>query len=204
MKKLTASVFAVVLSSSFVMLSAQNTKDTLKTKNIEEIVVTGALGIKKKQDAVTAASQVVGTKELNAASNPNAVQSLTGKVAGLQITTTNVGVNSSNRIVLRGTRSITSDNQALIVIDNVISSSAVFQQLPPDAIESVNVIKGLQGAALYGSQGVNGVIVVTTKKGSNNQKIQFNHHQLKFPLFINCQKSRLSMGRVFRMRHSVM
>jgi len=174
MKKLTASVFAVVLSSSFVMLSAQNTKDTLKTKNIEEIVVTGALGIKKKQDAVTAASQVVGTKELNAASNPNAVQSLTGKVAGLQITTTNVGVNSSNRIVLRGTRSITSDNQALIVIDNVISSSAVFQQLPPDAIESVNVIKGLQGAALYGSQGVNGVIVVTTKKGSNNQKIQFN------------------------------
>ncbi|MEF9477272.1 hypothetical protein OWR28_05610 [Chryseobacterium sp. 1B4] len=48
MKKLTASVFAVVLSSSFVMVSAQNTKDTLKTKNIEEIVVTGALGIKKK------------------------------------------------------------------------------------------------------------------------------------------------------------
>lgn len=175
MKKLTAGVLILVLSSPFVVAQAQTKPgDTLKTQNIEEVVVTGALGIKKKLDAVTAASQIVGTKELNAASNPNAVQSLTGKVAGLQITTTDVGVNSTNRIVLRGARSITSDNQALIVIDNVISSSSIFQQLPPDAIESVNVIKGLQGAALYGSQGVNGVIVVTTKKGSNSQKIQFN------------------------------
>ncbi|WP_312507708.1 TonB-dependent receptor [Chryseobacterium culicis] len=156
MKKLTASVFAVVLSSSFMMVSAQNTKDTLKTKNIEEIVVTGALGIKRKADAVTNTQQVVTTKELNQASAPTAVQALTGKVSGLQINLTNNGVDPSYRVVLRGAKSITGNNQALIVIDNVISSADILQQIPPEAIENINVIKGLQGAALYGQQGVNG------------------------------------------------
>ena len=62
-------------------------------------------------------------------------------------------------------KSITGDNQALVVIDNVISSATILQQLPPESIESINVIKKvLQGAALYGAQGVNGVIVVTTKE----------------------------------------
>lgn len=172
MKKLTASVFAVVLSSSFMMVSAQNTKDTLKTKNIEEIVVTGALGIKRKADAITNTQQVVTTKELNQASAPTAVQALTGKVSGLQINLTNNGVDPSYRVVLRGAKSITGNNQALIVIDNVISSADILQQIPPEAIENINVIKGLQGAALYGQQGVNGVIIVTTKRGTKSEKLQ--------------------------------
>ncbi|WP_449400841.1 TonB-dependent receptor plug domain-containing protein [Chryseobacterium wanjuense] len=70
-------------------------------------------------------------------------------------------------MLLESSRSITGDNQALIVIDNVISSSTIFQQLPPEVIESVNVIKGQQGAALYSPLGGNGVIVVTTKKEQN-------------------------------------
>lgn len=174
MKKLTASVFAVVLSSSFVMVSAQNTKDTLKTKNIEEIVVTGALGIKKKADAVTNAQQIVNTKELNQAAAPGAVQALTGKVSGLQITNTNSAVDPSFKIILRGSKSITGNNQALVVIDNVISDATVLNSLPPEIIQNVNVIKGLQGAALYGSQGVNGAIIVTTKRGTKSEKIQVN------------------------------
>ncbi|MFS4473920.1 SusC/RagA family TonB-linked outer membrane protein [Chryseobacterium sp. T20] len=174
MKKLTASVFAVVLSSSFVMMSAQNTKDTLKTKNIEEIVVTGALGIKKKADAITNAQQIVNTKELNQAAAPGAVQALTGKVSGLQITNTNSAVDPSFKIILRGSKSITGNNQALVVIDNVISDATVLNSLPPEIIQNVNVIKGLQGAALYGSQGVNGAIIVTTKRGSKSEKIQVN------------------------------
>jgi TonB-dependent SusC/RagA subfamily outer membrane receptor len=74
------------------------------------------------------------------------------------------------RIVLRGSRSITGNNEALVVIDNAISSSTVLQQLPPELIASVNVIKGMQGAALYGEQGVNGVIIVTTVKGKEKGK----------------------------------
>jgi TonB-linked SusC/RagA family outer membrane protein len=140
------------------------------TTELENVVVT-AVGIKKRQDAITSTNQVVKAKEITQAQNPNIVQSLAGKVSGLQINTTNNGVNATTRIVLRGNRSITGDNQALIVIDNVISSATVLQQLPPEAIQEVNVIKSAQGSALYGEQGVNGVIVVTTKKGTKGGKV---------------------------------
>ncbi|MGE4512457.1 MAG: SusC/RagA family TonB-linked outer membrane protein [Chryseobacterium sp.] len=154
---------------------AQKTKkDTItKEKTIEEVIVTGALGIKKKQDAVIGSNAVIKTDELKKAGNPNAVQALTGKVSGLQINVPNTSVNSQVTINLRGQRSITGDNSALVVIDGAISTATIFQQLPPEVIESVNVIKGQQGAALYGSQGSNGAIIVTTKKGSNSEKITF-------------------------------
>ncbi|WP_181456292.1 hypothetical protein, partial [Burkholderia multivorans] len=76
----------VVLSSSFAMVKAQN-GDTLRTQKIEEVVVTGALGIKKRADEFTASNKVVGSAELNQAANPNAAQALIGKVGGLQINT---------------------------------------------------------------------------------------------------------------------
>lgn len=174
MKKLTTSVLAVVLSSSFAVVSAQKVQDTVKTTQIDEVVITGALGIKKTADAITNAQQIVGTKELNQAAAPSAVQALTGKVSGLQITNTNSAVDGSFKIVLRGSKSITGNNQALIVIDNVISDANVLASLSPEIIENVNVVKGLQGAALYGSQGVNGVIIVTTKRGSKSEKVQLN------------------------------
>lgn len=140
---------------------------------IEDVVVT-ALGIKRKTDAVTSTYQKVNSEELNRAANPNAVQALVGKVSGLQINTTSSGVNAENRVVLRGARSITGGNQALVVIDGAISSLSTFQQLAPEIIENVNVLKGAQGAALYGSDGVNGVIIVTTKKGSADEKFKVN------------------------------
>ncbi len=168
MKKLTTSVLAVVLTASFALVNAQK-RDTIKTQNIDEVIVTGALGIKKIADAVTSAQQVVSADQLNQGGNSNAVQALAGKVAGLQINLNNSSVNSSNSIQLRGLRSITGNNDALVVIDNVISSATVLGSLPPDLIESINVIKGAQGAALYGADGVNGVILVSTKKGSKNK-----------------------------------
>lgn len=175
MKKLTTSVLIVALSSSFFIVNAQKKgTDTVKTQNIGEVVVTGALGLKKKADAITNAQQVVGSKELNQAAAPGAIQALTGKVSGLQITNTNSAVDPSFKIILRGSKSITGNNQALIVIDNVISDASVLNALPPELIQNVNVIKGLQGAALYGSQGVNGAIIVTTKRGTKSEKIQIN------------------------------
>jgi len=136
-------------------------------------VVIGAMGIKRAKDATVSAQKTIGNKELTQAANPNAIQSLAGKVSGLQVSTTSQGVNAGQRIVLRGNRTITGDNQALIVIDGAISSATVLGQLPPDVIENLNVIKGAQGAALYGAQGVNGVIIVTTKKGTNKEKFTF-------------------------------
>ena len=152
--------------------NSYNVKLTDDVTTIREIEVVGAVGIKKKQDAITSSNQVVNSAELTQAANPNVVQSLAGKVSGLQINTTNNGVNATTRIVLRGNRSISGNNQALVVIDNVISSAAVLQALAPELIESTNVLKGAQGAALYGEQGVNGVIIVNTKRGAKNGKLR--------------------------------
>ena len=158
-----------------VSVGAANTYNvTLKDDVIqgEEVVIVGALGIKRKVDAVTSSYSLVKQEDLKQASNPNAVQALVGKVSGLQINVTSSGVNPDARVVFRGARSITGNNQALVVIDGAISTIAVFQQIPPEMIENVTALKGPQGAALYGSDGVNGVIVVNTKKGSANEKFR--------------------------------
>ncbi|WP_294302384.1 SusC/RagA family TonB-linked outer membrane protein [uncultured Chryseobacterium sp.] len=175
MKKLTASVLLVVVSSSFALVNAQNRKnDTIiREQSIGEVVITGALGIKKKQDAVTSSNQLVSNKDINQASSPNLADALTSKVAGLQINNTSNSVKPSYSVVLRGNRSLYADNTALVVIDGAISTMNIYQQLPPDAIESINVIKGPAGAALYGSKGSNGVLIVTTKRGTKSNRISF-------------------------------
>lgn len=133
---------------------------------IEGLVIT-ALGIKRKSDEITTSYAVVKSKEITQAAAPNVTQALVGKVSGLQITQgANTVGGSSQRIVINGSRSISGNNQALVVIDNVIQSAGILNSLPPEIIDNVNVIKGAQGAALYGEQGVNGVIIVTTKKGA--------------------------------------
>ena len=136
--------------------------DVLTGRDIEVI---GALGIKRKQDAVTSSNQIIKGEELAQDTNQNALQSLAGKVSGLTIETTNNGVNSTTKIVLRGNRSISGNNAALVVIDGVISDANTLQSLNPELIHETSVLKGAQGAALYGEQGVNGVIIVTTKQG---------------------------------------
>lgn len=125
--------------------------------------VVGAMGIVKKKDAQTYSSQIVKSKELTQSANPNIAQSLIGKVSGLQINTTNNGFNPSSRIIIRGNRSISGNNEALIVIDDVISTTDILTALAPETVDSINVIKGAQGSALYGMYGSNGVIMVRTK-----------------------------------------
>ncbi|WP_375239441.1 SusC/RagA family TonB-linked outer membrane protein [Aurantibacter sp.] len=163
-----------------VAVGAENTISvTLQLDSqLEEVVVT-AFGIKRKKDEVTTAYQEVGTEDLVKANNPNIVNSLSGKVSGLQITQTSNGVDGDNRIVLRGNRSISGSNEALIVIDGVAygTSTTILNSLDPNVIENVNVIKGAAGSALYGSQGSNGAIIVTTKKGSGDgskASVKFN------------------------------
>lgn len=177
MKKLTTSVLLVVVASSFALMNAQEKKkDTiLREQSIGEVVITGALGITKKADAQTAAVQVISNAQITAASNPSAIFSLQGKVSGVSISNTNSSVTGTPKIQIRGMRSLTGNNNALVVIDNVISSAAALQQLSPELIESMNILKGSQAAALYGSDGVNGVVLVTTKKGAKGRmRVTYN------------------------------
>jgi len=175
MKKLTASVLLVVLSSSFGIVSAQN-RDTLKTQDITEVVMTGAMNRKMKLDAQTSTATVVNKEKLTQAAAPNAIAALASKVPGLTINKTNSGVDGTYDIKIRGSRTLTGGTSPLVVIDGVISTQTILQSLPADLIESVTTLLGLQGAALYGSQGVNGAIIVTTKKGSGSKKprVTFN------------------------------
>ena len=141
-------------------------------KELTEVVIqSGVVGVKKTANSVTYAQRTVGNKELTNAVNPSAVFSLQGKVSGLQISNTSNGVAANARILIRAPRSISGSNDALVVIDNAISTAQIFGQLPPETIESVTVIKGAQGAAIYGAQGSNGAVIVTTKRGSKSTKM---------------------------------
>ena len=173
----TSSVVDVVLKSSFVQ--------------VDEVVVT-ALGIKKSKKQITYAAQNVDVAELTTAREVNVVNSLAGKVAGLQLTKGSGGVGTASRVVLRGTRSMTGNNQPIYVIDGVISAGGTnsgpssigggypafssASAINPDDIESITVLKGANAAALYGSAAQNGAIVITTKtgKGSKGLGVEFS------------------------------
>ena len=153
-------------ASNSEMVLVDNRKDytiTLEAVELNETVVVGALGIKRKVDAVTSSNQVLNSAELTQSGNQNVLQSLAGKVSGLQIETNNNGINASTKIVLRGNRSVSGKNEALVVIDGVISNANTLQSMQAELIQDIQILKGAQGAALYGEQGVNGVIIVTTK-----------------------------------------
>jgi TonB-linked SusC/RagA family outer membrane protein len=145
-------------------------------KQIGEVVVTGALGIQRQEREVGYATATLDTKEITQARPTNFVNGLAGKVSGLQIQTLNNGVNSVPRVTLRGTRSLTGNNEALIVIDGVITSNEVLGALNPDDIASTSILKGANAAALYGSQASNGALIITTKKGNAGApQVTFSH-----------------------------
>ena len=136
---------------------------------MKEVVISTQLGIKRRPKEVGYANTTLKTDQITVSKNPNLGSALSGQVAGLTVYNTNQAVNSSPRIVLRGNRSITGDNTALVVLDGVTVPSNTISYLNPNDIESVTVLKGGQAATLYGSEGANGVLVITTKKGTNTK-----------------------------------
>ncbi len=139
-------------------------------------LVVSAFGIKRNADEIGAAVTKVDGGLITQAKATNAASALSGKVAGLQINTVNAGVNPDVRVILRGNRSFLGNNQALLVLDGVPVNLAYLSTLNPNDIESMNVLKGGNAAALYGSEAANGVIVVTTKSGSRDKTIiQFSN-----------------------------
>ncbi|HVI43964.1 MAG TPA: SusC/RagA family TonB-linked outer membrane protein [Chitinophaga sp.] len=153
------------------------------------IVVT-ALGIKRTEKSVTYATQQVSGVELTKAKDPNLMNTLNGKVAGLTIQSSSSGVGGSTKVILRGNKSGLGNNQALYVIDGVPMNNSTTNQpttayggtaaydggdpisnMNPDDIESISVLKGASASALYGSQGANGVILITTKSGKAGKTV---------------------------------
>lgn len=156
-----------------------------ETKDIEEVVVT-ALGVKREKKALGYAMQEVKGDELMQAREANIANALTGKVSGVQIIRSSNGPGGSSKIQLRGSNSLTGLNQPLIVVDGVPMDNFTgasnndywnpsadmgngLSDINPDDIESMSVLKGASAAALYGSRAGNGVILITTKKGSKNK-----------------------------------
>ena len=99
--------------------------------------------------------------------SPNFINGLSGKVSGVQIQTLGAGISPEVRVLLRGTRSITGENMALIVIDGIIASDQALAALNPNDIASTSVLKGSTATAIYGSRAANGVLIITTKAGAN-------------------------------------
>jgi TonB-linked SusC/RagA family outer membrane protein len=131
---------------------------------IDEVIVTAG-GIKARRKEIGTANTVIKAEALTAGKAVNVAGGLQGKVAGMQINATSGGVNPSFRVVLRGQRSLTGNNQALLVLDNVIVPNEILGNLNPDDVEDIVVLNGAGAAALYGSQASNGALIVTTKKG---------------------------------------
>ncbi|WP_242929500.1 SusC/RagA family TonB-linked outer membrane protein [Pontibacter vulgaris] len=149
--------------------STVNVALPLDTKQLSEVVVT-ALGIERQKKEIGYATATVSQEVVTRANPVNIANGLQGKVAGLNITSTNNGVFENVKINLRGIRSITGNNNPLLVLDGVPANINYLSSINPNDIENVSVLKGSSAAAIYGPDARNGVIIVTTKKGSIDEK----------------------------------
>jgi TonB-linked SusC/RagA family outer membrane protein len=135
---------------------------------LQEVVVTTALGVRKQPRELGYSVARVTSKEATLGSPVNIQNGLTGKVSGLNIATTNNSVFGDTRITLRGIRSLTGNNQPLLVLDGSPVELNMLNRLNPNDVEDLTILKGASAAALYGPDGVNGVIFVKTKRGSKS------------------------------------
>ena len=197
------STVAIVLSENSVGLDA---------------VTVTALGIEKETKSLGYAVQEIGGEEISQVKDPNLVNNLAGKVAGVQITNGGSGIGSSSRIVIRGESSLSGDNQPLFVVNGIpinndngsnggsegnleadFGNSAA--EINPDDIDNISILKGANATALYGSRAANGVVLITTKTGRNKRGIGASftsNTTLERPLRIPQYQNRYGQGAGFR------
>jgi len=157
---------------------------------LQGVIVTTALGQKKEKSQLGSAQQQLSTEELNTTRSQNFVDQLQGKVSGLTITGSGTA-GGSTKITLRGSNSINGNNSPLFVVDGIpvsndnrgstpdggslsntgIDGGNTISDINPDDIETISVLKGPNAAALYGSRAANGAIIITTKRGRGNGKV---------------------------------
>ena len=194
--KITTKTATPVLVFSYV---GYQTKETHATENIVNIVledgaqelgevVVTALGIKRSEKALSYNVQKVGNDAVTTVKSANFMNSLSGKVAGVNINASSAGMGGAARVVMRGPKSISQSNQALYVIDGIPVTGRSQGELKGDAmmyanqpgtesiadvnpedIESISVLSGPAAAALYGSAAAQGVVMITTKKGQEGK-----------------------------------
>lgn len=175
-----------------VPVNNQNNIDVVLSSTVEELdeVVVTALGIKREKKSLGYAMQEIKTESMAEIRSESVANMLQGKVAGVQISQSGTGMGGSTRIILRGTTSLSGNNQPLWVVDGMpindgqagsanqwggIDYEGAAAQINPDDIESISVLKGANAAALYGSRAQNGAIIVTTKKGKSGKlQIEYN------------------------------
>jgi len=142
---------------------------------LNDVVVT-AQGIRKKAKEIGYSYAKVSNDEITVGRSPQLTQALAGKVSGLAVYTVNNSVDPAVKVVLRGYRSLTGNNEALVVIDGMQTTSTALATINPQDVESVSILKGGQAATLYGSAGVNGALVITTKQGAKGKlKVAFSN-----------------------------
>ena len=170
-------VSATGFASKEVIASA-TTMDVVLTRQVEDLenVVVTAQGIRKKSKEIGYAYSKVSNDEINVGRSPQLTQALAGKVSGLAVYTVNNSVDPAVKVVLRGYRSLTGNNEALVVIDGMQTTSTALATINPNDVDNVSILKGGQAATLYGSAGVNGALVITTKQGSKGKlKVQYSN-----------------------------
>jgi TonB-linked SusC/RagA family outer membrane protein len=155
---------------------------------INEVVVT-ALGIKRSEKAIGYAASSVNAEELTKTRNSDIMSGVSGKVAGVQISSSSSDPGASNSVIIRGVSSLGGSNQPLYVIDGVpmtnnSSGSTSLDEsydfgnaanlVNPDDVENITILKGASATALYGSRASNGVVLITTKDGAGKASVDFN------------------------------
>ncbi len=196
---------AIGYSSQEIQIGSRSIIDVTLTVNVEELdeIVVTALGIRSQKKSLGYATQNISAESITRGKETNIANSLAGKIPGVQITPAASGMGGSSRILIRGNSSLSGNNQPLYVVDGMpidnsgFGTSAVpsataegnatdisaqrtdfgtgISDINPEDIESMSILKGPNGAALYGNRGANGVIIITTKKGSKRKGIGVNY-----------------------------
>lgn len=188
-KQLTFS--SMGMKTQTITLGTSNVVDVtmeIDAKKLDEVIVT-ANAISREKRSLGYATQQVTSAELRNGQNTNVIGALQGKIAGVNVSSNSGAPGSSNRVVIRGGTSLTQNNQALLVVDGIPISNSNFRtndgknngtsddlnnqvdygnrgnDINPDDIESISILKGAAAAALYGSRASNGAILITTKSG---------------------------------------
>lgn len=176
-----------------VVVGAQTTINVVMAQGValQEVVVT-ALGVSRTKKALGYSVTEVSGDNFTQARENNISNALSGRIAGVNVSRVSSGAAGSSRVIIRGNKSLQGNNQPLYVVDGIPMDNSGFGQaglwggrdegdgmssINPDDIETITVLKGANAAALYGSRAANGVINITTKKGSGTQKgigIEFN------------------------------
>lgn len=193
----TALIFSFVgMQTQEIEIGGQTTISvTLQNEDvgIDEVVVT-ALGITREEKELGYGVQTVSSEHLSTSPNADMINSINGRTAGVQITSTAGTAGASTYITIRGAASLTGNNQPLFIVDGLpiitgggtggeggtsvggVRSSSRSIDINPDDIATMTVLKGGAATALYGVRAANGAIVITTKSGSANQKLQIDFH----------------------------